>query len=332
MAKIQIADIFQAELWTTSLINEAPVLKNILNSGIIRTNSELESVVNNMSAGSRFELPYVDEPDYTEPNIMDDSDDDISTEKVSWANQFAVLGLYSKAYAYANIVNQLAREKDPAKVLRNILGNYWGRDLQQRIVAGLTGIAEKAGANLTLDVSDDSDDDSKSVLLSAGVIIDGASLLGDHQDKFGFMFVHSKVYADLKKQNLIETVQPTEVGAEPIQMYGNYRVIVNDLLPVIQGDNKKKYTTILAQKGIFAYSDKKLGGDMPVLESYRDPLKGKGAGNTVLISRKGFVLHPVGWSYTKSGMSPTLADLKNKDNWSMKFKVKQQKFVRIITN
>ena len=332
MPKVKIEDIFQAELWTTTLINQAPVLKNILNSGIIRTNSELEKVVNSMSAGSKFELPYVDEPDYTEPNIMDDSDDEIPTEKVSWANQFAVLGLYSKAYAFANIVNQIAREKDPAKVLRNILGNYWGRDLQQRMVATLSGIAEKAGSDLTLDVADDSDDDSKSVILSAGIVIDGASLLGDFQDKFGFMFVHSKVYADLKKQNLIETIQPTEIGAEPIQMYGNYRVIVNDLLPVIQGENKKKYTTILAQSGIFAYADKKLGGDMPVLETYRDPLKGKGAGNTVLISRKGFVLHPVGWSYVKSGMSPTLADLKNKNNWTMKFKPKQQKFVRIITN
>ena len=332
MAKIQIADIFQAELWTNELINEAPVLKNILNSGIIRTNAELQNVVNSMNAGSRFELPYIDEPDYTEPNVMDDSDTDIPTEKVNWDNQFAVLGLYSKAYAYANIVNQIAREKDPAKVLRNILGNYWGRDLQQRMVAALVGIAEKAGSDLTLDVADDSDDDTKSVYIGAGVIIDGASLLGDMQDKFGFMFVHSKVYADLKKQNLIETIQPTEVGAEPIQMYGNYKVIVNDLLPVIQGDNKKKYTTILAQNGIFAYSDKNLGGDMPVLEAYRDPLKGKGAGNTIIISRKGFVLHPVGWSYTKSGMSPTLADLKNKNNWGMKFKVKQQKFVRIITN
>jgi len=331
MAKIQIQDIFQAELWTTSLINEAPVLKNILNSGIIRTNSELQSVVNSMSAGSKFELPYVDEPDYTEPNVMDDSDTDIPTDKVSWDNQFAVLGLYSKAYAYANIVNQIAREKDPAKVLRNILGNYWGRDLQQRMVAALSGIAEKAGSALTLDVSDDSTD-KPDVILNAGIVIDGASLLGDYQDKFKFMFVHSKVYADLKKQNLIETIQPTEVGAEPIQMYGNYRVVVNDLLPVIQGTNKKKYTTILAQSGIFAYADKTLGGDMPVLEAYRNPLKGKGAGSTVLISRKGFVLHPVGWSYVKSGMSPVLSDLKNKANWTMKFKPKQQKFVRIITN
>ncbi len=332
MPKIKISDIFQATLWTNDIINESPVLQNILNSGILRTSPELESVVNAQSAGSRFELPYIDEPDYTEPEVMDDSDTDLTPDKVSWANQFAVLGLYSKSFAYANIVRVIERDSDPARVLRDILGKYWARDLQERIVSSLTGIADKAGDDLTLDVADDSDDDSKSVILNADIIIDGVSKLGDHQDNFKFMFVHSKVYADLKKQNLIETIQPTEIGAEPIQRYGNYNVIVNDKLPVIQGEHKKKYTTIIAQTGVFAYAEKTLGGDMPVLEAYRDPLKGKGAGNTILIARRGFVLHPIGWSYKKSGMSPTLADLSNKNNWDMKFKVKQQKFVRIITN
>lgn len=331
MPKVKIEDIFQAELWTDSVINEAPELKNILNSGILRTGSELESVVNAAAAGSRFELPYVDEPDYTEPNAMDDSDNEIPTEKVAWANQFAILGLYSKGYKHANIVNQIKRDNDPAMVLRDIIGNFWGRDLQRRIVAALTGIAQKAGDALTLDVADDTADGAEKIL-DASVMIDGASLLGDHQDKFGFLFVHSKVYADLKKQNLIETVVPSEAGAEPIQMYGNWRVIVNDMMPVVEGENKKKYTSIVAQTGIFAYAQKNLGDDMPILEVARNPLKGLGAGDTTLISRRGFVLHPVGWSYGKSTMSPTLADLKNPTNWAMKFKPKQQKFVRIVTN
>jgi len=331
MDKIKIADIFQATLWTNDIINEAPELQNILNSGLFRTNQELQNIVNAQSAGSRFELPYVDEPDYTEPTIMDDSDNLITTEKISWDNQFAVLGMYAKSYAYANIVQQIARDSDPARVLRDIIGNYWARDLQRRIIATLSGIANKAGDELTLDIADDSSDGAD-VLISASAIIDTASLLGDMQDKFQFMFVHSKVYADLKKQNLIDVLPPSEEGAKPIEVYGNYRIVVNDLLPVIQGTNKKKYVTIIAQTGIFAYAEKTLGGDMPLLEVYRDPRAGRGAGVSQLITRRGFVLHPVGWSWNKSGMSPTLADLSNKNNWTMKFKAKQQKFVRLITN
>jgi len=332
MPRINIEDIFQATLWTNDIINKAPELNNLLTSGLFRTNAELQRVVNAQSAGSRFELPYIDEPDYTEPSGMDDSDDLITPEKINWNNQFAILGMYAKSYGYANIVNQIKRDSDPAKVLRDILGNYWARDLQRRIITSLSGIADKAGDALTLDVSDDSDDDSKSVSLNASIIIDGASLLGDMQDKFEFMFIHSKVYADLKKQNLIDIIQPSVEGAKPIEVYGNYRIIVNDLLPVIQGDNKKKYVTIIAQTGIFAYADKKLSGDTPLLEVYRDPRAGNGAGISQLISRKGFVIHPVGWSWKKGGMNPTLNDLKDKANWDMKFKAKQQKFVRIITN
>jgi len=332
MDKIKIADIFQATLWTNDIINEAPELRNILDSGLFRTNQELQNVVNAQSAGSKFELPYVDEPDYTEPSAMDDSDDLITTEKVNWDNQFAVLGMYAKSYGYANIIEQINRDKDPARVLRDIIGNYWARDLQRRVIASLSGIADKAGDDLTLDVSDDSDDDSKSVLLDASIIIDGASLLGDMQDRFEFMFVHSKVYADLKKQNLIDVIPPSEEGAKPIEVYGNYRIFVNDLVPVIQGENKKKYVTIIAQRGAFAYAEKELDENMPLLEVYRDPRAGKGAGVSQLITRRGFVLHPVGWSWNKSGMSPALKDLSNKNNWIMKFKTKQQKFVRIITN
>jgi hypothetical protein len=331
MANVKIEDIFQATLWTTDIINQAPELQNILNSGLFRTNEELQKVVNAQSAGSKFELPYIDEPDYTEPTAMDDSDDLITPDKISWKNQFAVLGMYSRSFGYANIVQQITRDSDPAGKLRAILGNYWARDLQNRIISNISGIAEKAGSDLTLDVADDSDDGAD-VLISASIIIDGASLLGDMQDKFEFLFIHSKVYADMKKQNLIDVIPPSEEGAKPIEHYGNYRIIVNDKMPVIQGDNKKKYVSLIAQSGIFAYADKNLGGDMPVLETYRDPRAGKGAGTTQIISRKGFLLHPVGWSWSKAGMSPTLSDLSNKDNWTMKFKVKQQKFVRIITN
>ena len=327
MAKVELSDIFQAELWTNDLINEAPELKNLLNSGLFRTNEELQNIVNAQSAGSRFELPYIDEPTYTEPIAMDDSDDLITTEKVSWDNQFAVLGMYAKSYGYANIVQQIGRDSDPALVLRNILGNYWARDLQRRIVASLVGIGKKAGSDLTYDVSGTGDG-----LISAGAIIDGAGLLGDMQDKFSYMFVHSKVYGDLKKQNLIDVIPPAQEGNKPIEVYGNYRIVVNDLMPVeTDSDGNKFYTTILAQNGIFAYADKKLGGEMPVLEVYRDPRAGKGAGVSQLISRKGFVLHPVGWNWTKSGMSPTLTDLQTSTNWTMKFKVKQQKFVQIVT-
>ena len=77
MAQVKIEDIFEAELWANDSFNEAPELKNILESGILVQSQEIGSLINNVQAGSRFELPYVDEPDYTEPEYMDDTEDEV---------------------------------------------------------------------------------------------------------------------------------------------------------------------------------------------------------------------------------------------------------------
>ena len=329
MADVKIADILQSTLWTQDFINEDPILKNILESGILIDSAELKGVVNSIQAGSRFELPYIDEPQYAEPLVMDDSDTEISSNKVSWSNMFAVLGLYATSWGYKHITQVINRDSDPAKVLRNIIANYWAKDLQNRIINSLVGISNKAGSDLTLDVSDDTAD-GDSVVLNADIIIDGVNKQGDNQDKFGFMYLHSKVYSDLKKQGLIETIQPQEVGAKPIQVYGNYKVIVNDLMPVVEGTNKKKYTTIIAQSGVFAYAQKELEKPFAIDTNEK---AGRGAGKTDFISRNGFVLHPIGFSWTKStGLSPTLAQLASDANWGVKFQPKQQRFVKIVTN
>jgi len=331
MAKVKIEDLFVAELWSSDEFLLAPEMQNVLSSGLLVQDPKLQKLVNASEAGTRFELPYIDEPDYSEPEGMDDSDDELTTKKVAWNNMFATVGMYSNSYGFAHMAQAIGRDSDPATVIRDIIGNYWARDLQNRMIAGVVGVSTKAGTDLTLDVADDSTD-NPDVTLESAVIVDGISLLGDMQDKFSTMFIHSKVYGDLKKANLIQTIQPTTQGAKPIEMYGNYKIIVNDLMPVEQGENKKKYTTLIAQNGMFAYADKALGQEMPPLELHRNPLSGHGAGDSKIISRKGLLLHPIGWSYTKTTANPTLADLKASASWTMKFKPKQQRFVAIITN
>ena len=328
MARVSIGDIITSTLWTQDFINEDPILKNILESGILTSDAKLDKLVNALEAGVRFELPYIDEPEYSEPTYGDDSDNRIDTDKIAWSNMFAILTLANKAYQLANITEIINRDSDPAKRLREILAMYWSKDLQNRIIASIVGISAKAGSDLTLDVSDDSTDGAD-VLLDSAVLVDGVGLQGDHQDKFGFMFVHSKVYGDLKKQQLIDFMQASEVGAKPIPYYGGYRVFVNDLLPVENGTNKKKYTTIISQNALFAYSQKKIPNAFAI---DTDEMAGNGSGITTLISRNGFVLHPVGFSYLGTDSKVSLANLKDSAKWSNKFKAKQHRFVKIVTN
>lgn len=330
---LDIQKIIKAELWGNGDFNEAPEMKNILNSGLLVGSADLKTIINSASAGFSFKLPFVNEPTYTESNVMDDSNTTVPVEDFKWEEQKAVLGLYSKSYKYANIVTAVGRDTDPAKIIRDIVGNYWAKDIQRRAIASLSSIATIA-STLQLNIADDSIS-GNDVLLSAVHVLDAIAKQGDNQDKFSFIFLHSKVYTDLRKQDLITDVIPSQnPSLKPIPFFGQYRVIVNDLMPVIQGTNKTKYLSVISQAGLFAYEDKNLGSDMPLIELYRDPRAGNGAGTTQVIARKGFTIHPLGWSYTQpnTSLSPMISDLNTVANWSKVFEDKKQKFVSIITN
>ena len=337
MAYTSLNDVLVKELWTNDFIDESPELKNILDSGLLARDSRLDGVVNATEAGQSFELPFIADPDYSEPAIMDDSENEITPEKIEWQNQYAMLGMYAKAWAEATLIKALSTNDPVAFIRDNYIAKYWAMDLQRRIVKTLEGVVADNVANdssdLVLDVADDNADGAD-VLLDADVLIDTKGLAGDRQDEFSFLFIHSKVYNDLQKKNLIETVIPSE-GMKPIKVYGDYRVFVNDLLPVIQGENKKQYVSVVAQNGAFAYSEKDLPSDMPAIDYVENKLAGMGAGQKTILTRRGLVLHPIGWSFDKStlsGQSPTLAELANGNAWDRKFRQKNSKFVFAITN
>lgn len=339
MAYTKLSDVIVRDLWTNDFIDASPVLQNILGSGLLAKEKKLDDVVNSTDAGQSFELPFIAEPTYSEPSIIDDSTNDIVPDSVGWATMYAMLGLYAKSWKESNIVHALS-EKNPVQFIRdNYVAKYWAIDLLHRTMKTVSGIAADNIANdnadLVLDVADDGTDGTATdVTLDMGHTIDAVGKVGDKQDDFEFVFMHSKVYGDLKKADLIQTVMPSD-GGLPIEYYGKYRVFVNDLLPVAQGTNKKLYTTVIAKRGALAYSTKDLPEEMPAVALVREELSGNGGGSSQFVTRRGLVVHPIGWSFDKStvtGVSPTLAELENALAWDRKFQQKNSKFVFIITN
>ena len=339
MAYSKLNDVIVRELWTNDYIDSSPVLQNILSSGLLVKDPKLDKVVNSVDAGQSFELPFIADPTYTEPSIIDDSTNQITPESIGWSSMYAMVGLYAKSWKEANIIHALS-EKNPVKFIRdNYVAKFWAEDMMRRTMKTIAGVAADNIANdnsdLVLDVSDDGTGGaSTDVTLDMSHTIDAVGKVGDKQDEFGFIFIHSKVYGDLKKADLITTVMPSD-GGTPIELYGKYRVFVNDLLPVSQGVNKKLYTSVIAKYGAFAYSTKKLPEEMSEVALVRDELSGNGGGTSQFVTRRGLVVHPIGWSFDKStisGLSPTLSELENALAWDRKFQQKNSKFVFVITN
>jgi len=335
----KLTDVIKRELWTNDFIDASPVLQNLLSSGLLVKDAKLDAVVNATEAGQTFELPFIADPAYAEPSIIDDSTNDIVPNSIGWQTMYAMLGLYANSWKESSLIQALSVNNPVQYIRDNYVAKYWAIDLMHRTMKTIAGVAAdniaNDGSDLVQDVSDDGTGGTATdVTLDMNHTIDAVGLVGDKQDEFGFIFIHSKVYGDLKKADLITTIVPSN-GGLPIEYYGKYRVMVNDLLPVAQGTNKKLYTSVISKNGAIAYSNKTLPSDMSAVALVKEELSGNGGGSSQLVTRRGLVVHPIGWSFDKStiaGVSPTLTELENALAWDRKFQQKNSKFVFIVTN
>ena len=134
--------------------------------------------------------------------------------------------------------------------------------------------------------------------------------------------MHSATQAYLKKQNLLETVQPSNDVA--FNTYQGKRVIVDDGCPVKNG----VYTTYLFGNGAIA-----LGNGNPVgfVPTETDRAKRKGSGVDYLINRKTMILHPRGIAWQNAVVAktegPSRKEVADPKNWKPVYESKQ---IRIV--
>ena len=338
MATVKINDVFVRELWTSEFIENNEEILNIVNSGLFRGDARIADKVASGDVGQIIEVPYIKENAYEEPSIMDDSDDEIVAGKISKDRYFAMIGFYAQAWAEKDIVTQLGSGTDPLAALQSLVGRYWATDLQKRAFSIMSGIAADNIANNSSDLvltigTDETGDASASEIFNAGAAIDVTGIAGDNLDNFDFVIMHSKVYNDVLKANLIETIQPSK--GKPVRLYQGKRVIVNNTVPVTQGTNRKIYTTIFAKNGSLVYENKALVGSMPAAELDRNKKIGNGAGETSLIVRRGTLIHPNGWTIKSdqiSGQSPTLAEFQAAGTWTRKINAERSNMVFLQSN
>lgn len=159
---------------------------------------------------------------------------------------------------------------------------------------------------------------------SGSAFIDAEQLLGDAKAQLTGVAMHSATEAYLKKQNLIETVQPSNDVS--FGVYQGKRVIVDDGCPV--DSTGKIFTTYLFGDGAIA-----LGNGNPVgfVPTETDRAKRKGSGVDYLINRRTNILHPRGIAFTNANVAktegPSRTELADAQNWNPVYEAKQ---IRIV--
>ena len=327
MAGTTLQDVIVPELFNPYVINRTMELSALVQSGIITNNSEFDALAS--QAAPTVNMPFFEDLTGESEQIIEGTD--LDENKITSNKDVAAIIRRAKMWSATDLSTALAGS-DPMAAIATRVAQFWSRDLQKELVALLDGIfgtipageegtppAETRLASNLLDISGKS---GNAANWSGSAFIDAEQLLGDAKAQLTGICMHSATQAYLKKQNLIETVQPSNDVA--FGTYQGKRVIVDDGCPVKNG----VYTTYLFGSGAIA-----LGNGNPVgfVPTETDRAKRKGSGVDYLINRKTMILHPRGIAWQNAVVAktegPSRKEVADPKNWKPVYESKQ---IRIV--
>ena len=327
MAGTTLQDVIVPELFNPYVINRTMELSALVQSGIITNNSEFDALAS--QAAPTVNMPFFEDLTGESEQIIEGAD--LEDNKITSNKDVAAIIRRAKMWSATDLSAALAGS-DPMAAIGTLVAQFWSRDLQKELVALLDGIfgtipageegtppAETRLASNLLDISGKS---GNAANWSGSAFIDAEQLLGDAKAQLTGICMHSATQAYLKKQNLIETVQPSNDVA--FGTYQGKRVIVDDGCPVKNG----VYTTYLFGSGAIA-----LGNGNPVgfVPTETDRAKRKGSGVDYLINRKTMILHPRGIAWQNAVVAktegPSRKEVADPKNWKPVYESKQ---IRIV--
>lgn len=317
MAQTKLSDIIVPELFQPYMVNRTMELSAFVQSGIITNNPAFDHLAS--QAASTIQMPFYEDLTGESEQIIEDAD--LTAKKITTKKDVAPIIRRANMWGATDLSAAMSG-KDPMKAIADLVAAFWARDLQKELLAILAGVFSASDNSMTGHVLDISGETGNAAKWSANAFIDAQQLLGDAKAQLKAVCMHSAVEAALRKQQLIQTVQPaTDVS---FSTYQGKRVIIDDGCPVSSG----VYTTYLFGEGALALGNGNPEGFVPV-EVDRD--KKKGSGVDFLINRKTYILHPRGIKFTGTAMTnsegPSRVELATATNWSRVYESKQIRMV-----
>jgi hypothetical protein len=313
----RLSDAIVPEVFSAYMQKATMEQADIFRSGAIKTDPMMGSLL--AGGGRLFQHPSWGDLDNTEAGIGSDDPDvsatpgKIGSFKLQFVRQFRTRG-----WSSALLVSELAGS-DPQRAIANRVGEYWARQFERYLVATLTGVLADNVANDSGDmVYDVSDETGVDAMISADAVLETKQTMGDAASSLKLLIMHSRVYTNLQKQNLIDFI-PNARGEITIPTYLGYQVLVTDNVPVTADGDDFLYTTYLLGQGCVGFADSPPARPVAV-EHF--PAKGNGAGVDELWTRRQFALHPYGFHFTDvstAGEFPTNAELAGVTNWDRRW-------------
>lgn len=311
MPVTKIADVIVPELFTQYVIEKTAEKSRILQSGIAIANPKLNELVT--AGGLTINMPFWQDLQGDDEVLSDQNP--LTPGKIGANKDVAALLMRGKAWGANDLAGALAGD-DPMRAIADRIADYWARKEQKVLVSVLGGV-------FASEIMQDHVLDKSAQKIDGTIVLDGKQLLGDSAENLQAIMMHSAVYTELQKQNLIEFV-PASDGKVMIPKYLTYDVIVDDGMPY--DAESGVYTTYLFARGVIGRGEG-TPVDFVSTETDRDSL----AGEDYLIHRRAFVMHPMGikWVGNPAGVTPSNAELATGTNWERVYESKNIGMVAI---
>lgn len=313
MAKTVIADVIVPEVFNPYVIERTAELSAFYQSGIIARNPELDRLAS--SGGKLINMPFWEDLTGDDEVLSDQTA--LTVGKIKAGQDVAALLARGRAWSVNDLAKALSGD-DPMAAIGDLVAAYWARRFQAILIETLNGIFGDNATLMNTNQHDISSETGDAAVIDAKTAVDAIYKLGDNADKLTGFAMHSATVAKLTKDDLIETIPPSE-GKPAVRTFLGKPVVVDDSLPNANG----VYTTYIFGAGAFGWGE---GGAPVPVETARDAL----AGDDILVHRRHFILHPRGVAFQNAsltGATPSNTELANPQYWK---RVYEPKNVRIV--
>ncbi|EBQ5090329.1 hypothetical protein BJK68_23115 [Salmonella enterica] len=312
-----------------SYMTEDPVEKTaFFDSGILTPTPYAAEIANGPS--NIANLPFWKAIDTSiEPNYSNDVYQDIATPRaIQTGEMMARVAYLNEGFGQADLTVELTSQ-NPLQSVASRLDNFWQRHAQRRLIATALGLYNDnvSATDAYHEQNDMVVDVSATLGFDAGAFIDatqtmGDALMGNGGEVLGAIAMHSFVYAQARKAQLIDFIRDAENNTM-FATYQGYRVIVDDSMTVVGQGAQRKFISIIFGQGAIGYGE---GNPETPLAYEREESRGNGGGVETLWTRKTWLLHPFGYSFTSAvitgngtetiARSASWQDLANATNWN----------------
>ena len=307
----QLVDVVVPAEFTAYQVQNSMISTAFYQSGVLVPNAVIQTML--AAGGDSFTIPFWLDLPQAEADIVNDDPNSLSVPQKMSANKQIVRKSYlHESWSSMNFAAELAGSS-PLAALQSRILTYWNRQYEKRLFATLNGIVAANKANNAGDmVMDITANAGNAANFSAEAVIDAAATLGDKLEDVKAIAMHSYIYTQALKNDLIEFIPQSKGGY--ITTFRGLAVTIDDAL----ANNVNQFVTVLFGAGAIGF-----GVSAPLMspgtELWRYPDRGNGGGNDVLHSRFNIAIHPIGFQWLEgavAGESPSIAELANPLNWN----------------